>query len=77
MKMLENTEGTIRYEFYTTPIRRSNVDDTIDGIEAVDGKEAIEYVKKHVIGVYKFQCFHDDDDDINLAREVAFAEVMD
>ena len=28
-KMLENAEGTIRYEFYTTPIRRSNIDDTI------------------------------------------------
>lgn len=34
----------------------------MNGIEAVDGKEAIEYVKKHVIGVYKFQCFHDVDE---------------
>lgn len=38
--------------------------DYIEGIEAKDGKEAIEYVKEHkVIGAYKFKAWHDDEQD--------------
>ena len=44
-KMLENAEGTIRYEFYTTPIRRSNVDDTI-----VEQRPTISYHQKLIGG---------------------------
>jgi hypothetical protein len=35
----------------------------IRGIEAEDGKAAIEYVKAHVIGATRFKVWHDDDDD--------------
>lgn len=36
----------------------------INGIEAKDGKEAIEYVKEHVIiGGYKFKAYHDDEEE--------------
>ena len=34
----------------------------IGGIEAKDGKEAIEYVKAHVIGAACFKVFHDDEE---------------
>ena len=33
------------------------------GIVAKDGKEAIEYVKAHVIGANHFKVWHDDDDE--------------
>lgn len=36
---------------------------SIEGIEANDGKEAIEYVKVHVWGAYKFKAWHDDESD--------------
>jgi len=32
-------------------------------IEAKDGKEAIEYVKRHVFGAYKFKVWHDDEEE--------------
>ena len=36
----------------------------IGGIEARDGKEAIEYAKEHVaIDAYKFKAFHDDEEE--------------
>ena len=35
----------------------------ISGIEAKDGKEAIEYVKAHVIGAVHFKVWHDDEQD--------------
>lgn len=35
----------------------------INDIEAKDGKQAIEYVKSHVIGAYKFKAFHDDEEE--------------
>lgn len=35
----------------------------VNGINARDGKEAIEYVKEHIaIGAYNFKAYHDDDD---------------
>ena len=37
--------------------------DCVSGIEAKNGNEAIEYVKAHVIGCYKFKVFHDDEED--------------
>lgn len=36
---------------------------SIEGIEANDGKEAIEYVKAHVWGAYKFKAWHDDEEE--------------
>ena len=36
--------------------------DCINGIDAKDGSEAIEYVKKHVFGAYKFKAYHDDEE---------------
>lgn len=35
----------------------------MSGIEAKDGKEAIEYVKEQVIGATKFHVMRDDDED--------------
>lgn len=35
------------------------------GIEAKDGKAAIEYVKEHVIGATHFRVWHDDEGDEN------------
>lgn len=35
----------------------------IGKIEAEDGKAAIEYVKEHTIGAYKFHVWHDDEED--------------
>ncbi len=35
----------------------------IGGIEAEDGKAAIEYVKAHVIGAHSFKVWHDDDEE--------------
>lgn len=32
------------------------------GIEAEDGKQAIAYVKAHVIGATRFKCWHDDEE---------------
>lgn len=45
LRMLENIEGTIRYEFYLTPIRRSNIDDTI-----VEWRPTISYHQRLVGG---------------------------
>ena len=46
-------------------VRRTSyaVTEYIGNIEAKDGKEAIEYVKQHVIGAYKFKAYHDDEDE--------------
>lgn len=35
----------------------------MSGIEAKDGKEAIEYVREHVIGATRFKVFRDDEED--------------
>lgn len=33
---------------------------SMENIEAKDGKEAIEYVKRHTYGAYKFKCWRED-----------------
>lgn len=42
---LENPEGTRSYTFYTNPVKRSNVDDTIVGYQCV-----IEYAQRLSLG---------------------------
>lgn len=37
--------------------------DCMEGVEAKDGKEAIEYVKKHIWGAYKFKAWHDEEEE--------------
>ena len=36
---------------------------SMEGIEANDGREATEYVKSHVWGAYRFKAWHDDEDE--------------
>lgn len=35
---------------------------SMEGIEAKDGAEAIEYVKSHIFGCYKFKAWHDEEE---------------
>ena len=41
------------------------------GIVARDGKEAIEYVKAHVIGATCFKVWHDDDDENDGGKKIS------
>ena len=34
---------------------------SMEGIKANDGFEAIEYVKRHTVGAYKFKCYIDEE----------------
>lgn len=49
----------VEYKIRKTSYATTNY---MDNIEAKDGKEAIEYVKQHVIGAYGFKVFHDDNE---------------
>ena len=41
--------------------------DFMSNIEATDGAEAIEYVKRHVDGVFtKFKCYREDDTEVEI-----------